>query len=69
MTLVSMSPQASERFDRLCKVVGAKGKGITLHQLGAARALALELEAGDPDPEKVELYRKRLGIEPEEVGE
>ena len=69
MTLVSMSPQATERFDRLCKAVARKGSGITLHQLGAARALALEMEAECPDPEKVELYRKRLGIEAEEAGE
>lgn len=56
-------------FDRLCKAVQAKDPpGITLTQLGNAGALARELGKDEPDPEKVELFTKRLGLEPGEVG-
>lgn len=55
-------------FDRLCKAVQAKDPpGITLTQLGDAGALARELGKDDPDPERVELFRERLGLEPGEV--
>ena len=44
MTLRTMGPEASERFDRLCRAVSARRRGLTLHQLGDCQALARELE-------------------------
>lgn len=55
-------------FDAICKSVQAKDPpGITLTQLGDAGALARELGKDDPDPERVELFRERLGLDPGEV--
>lgn len=62
-----MTPAAYERFDALCRAVAARGRGLSLSQLGDAAALARELEAEEPDPDRVDLLRRRLELDPEEL--
>lgn len=63
MSLIADAPSVLERFDRVCDLLGAQRKGITLEQLGLAHALARELEADDSDRNKVEELCAALGIE------
>ena len=39
-----MDAQAMAKFDAICKTVAARGKGLTLLQIGDSAALAGELE-------------------------
>lgn len=61
------TPEIVAHFDRLCAAVQERGDGLSLDQLGDAHALARELEAEEPSAERVELFRERLGLDPEEV--
>ena len=65
MTLGAMDAAARETFDRLCGAVGRRGRGLTLRDLAAARALAVEVTGGDPDPSKVREFARRLDLDPE----
>ena len=67
MSLATMDAQAMNRFDSICKTVAARGLGLTLTQIGDASALAQELENSDPDSERVEVLRARLGLEAAEL--
>ena len=58
-----MDAAAMDRFDLICKAVAARGKGLTLSQIGDAGALARELSKSETDRERVGLLRDRLGIE------
>ena len=69
MSLGMMSTVAMAKFDTLCRAVAERGKGLTLTQIGDASALAGELERADPDMERVELLRDRLGLEASETEE
>lgn len=61
------TPEVLARFDAICQVVQGRGRGMSLGEVGDAHALAREMEAEEPDPERVELFRGRLGLEAEEV--
>ena len=63
MGLATMNVSAMSRFDAICKTVAARGRGLTMKQIGDASALAQELERADPDPERVEFLRDRLGLD------
>lgn len=65
MTLGLMDRATTDRFNRLCRrVAGATtGRGVTLNEIGDAAALARELEKDEPDPERVDLFRHRLGLD------
>jgi hypothetical protein len=65
VTLASMSPEVSDRFDALCRAVCSRGKGMTLAQLGDCHALARELGEDEPDQERVALFVRRLDLDPE----
>ena len=67
MSLGMMSTVAMAKFDSLCKTVAARGRGLTLLQIGDSAALAEELEKADPDSERVEVLRDRLGLEASET--
>ena len=56
-----MDGAAMDRFDALCRAVAARGKGLTLQQIGDAGALARELS--EPDTDRVEVLREQLGLE------
>jgi len=58
-----MDTVAPDRFDAICKTVAARGRGLTMKQIGDASVLAQELERADPDPERVEFLRNRLGLD------
>ena len=58
-----MDAQAMAKFYSLCKTVAARGKGLTMKQIGDASALAREQAQADPDMERVELLRGRLGLD------
>lgn len=60
-------PDVYHRFDALCSRVAARGKGLTLVQLGAAGDLAAELAQDDPDRARVEELAGRLGLDPDAV--
>ena len=60
---MTMDAAAMDRFDLICKAVAARGKGLTLSQIGDAGALARELSKSETDRERVGLLRDRLGIE------
>ena len=62
-----MNGQAMARFDRICKTVAARGRGLTMRQIGDASALAGELAKADPDTDRVELLQDRLGLEAAEL--
>ena len=62
MSLGTMNAQAMAKFDLICKAVAARGKGLTMVQIGDAAALAGELEKADPDPGRVEVLRDRLEL-------
>ena len=64
----AMTPAAYGTFDRICKAVTGRGKGITLQEIGDAHALARELEKEEPDPERVALFTGRLNVDLEEIG-
>ena len=40
MSLIKMSMTAHERFVEICRHISRRGRGLTLRQLGDARALA-----------------------------
>ena len=67
MSVAEMGPEVSERFDRLCKAVCSRGRGMTLPQLGAAHALARELGEDEPDRERVDFLSRRLDLDPESL--
>ena len=54
---------ALEAIERICGIVGARGRGLTLSQLGDARALAEALDDPEPDPERVQTLAARLDVE------
>lgn len=59
-----MTAAVAARFDVLCRLVGARqGHGVTLAQMGAAHALARELEAAEPDAARVAEFAARLGLD------
>ena len=62
MTLGLMNTAAMTRFDVVCKTVAARGRGLTLTQIGDASALVQELERADPDMDRVALLQDRLGL-------
>ena len=62
MSLATMNASAMSRFDTICKKVAARGRGLTMQQIGDSAALARELEKSDPDVEKVEILKNRLGL-------
>ena len=62
-----MNGQAMARFDRICKTVAARGRGLTMRQISDSAGLAEELEKSDPDSERVEVLRARLGLEAAEL--
>ena len=67
MSLATMNVSAMAAFDTICKTVAARGRGLSMRQIGDAAALAQELERADPDMERVELLRDRLGLDEKAV--
>ena len=57
-----MNVSAMTRFDAICKAVAARGRGLSMLQIGDSAALAQALELADPDMERVELLQDRLGL-------
>ena len=62
MSLGMMSTVAMDRFDTLCRAVAERGRGLTLSQIADAGSLAREMEKPDPNVEKIELLKNRLGL-------
>ena len=58
-----LSGAALDRFNVICKAIAARGRGLSLQELGDAAALAEEEFRPDPDPERVAMLRGRLGME------
>ena len=67
MSLITMNAVAMDCFDAICKAVAARGRGLTLSEIGDAGALSRELSSPDPNTERLEALRARLGLEPSEV--
>ena len=74
MSLGMMDADVMDRFDGICATVAARGRGLTLQQIGDAGALARLLAQGTPTgpldhstaatvPELAQLLRTRLGLE------
>ncbi len=56
-------PAVTERFDEICKLVGARGKGLSLSDLGDAHALARAERDPNPDAGTIRFLRGRLGLD------
>lgn len=67
MSLIADSPAVLARFDRVCSLLTARNRGITMRELGAAHALARELQAEAPDPDRVVDFAAALDLDPEEL--
>ena len=64
-TAMSTEPLEVEvRFKKLCRLVGA-GRGLTLPAIADCWALAEEGLKVKPDPERIRLFRRRLGLKDE----
>lgn len=63
MSLRMMDAATISRFDVISAKLAAGGGGLNLRQIGDAAALAEELEKPEPDAERVEGLRARLGLE------
>lgn len=65
MNLESLAsdPAALALFDRVCALVSARGSGLSLKHLSAARALARAMVEGDGD--RVQDMALHLGIDVE----
>jgi hypothetical protein len=61
MTTTSAMP----RFDALCRLVAARGSGLSLAEIADAWALAEEETAGRPDSDRATTCRARLGLDAE----
>lgn len=64
MTLLD-SPAVASRFDQVCKAIAAERRGLTLTDLGHAHRLAQELEAEEPDEDRVEDLVAKLDVDVE----
>ena len=64
MSLAEPIPAA---FDRLAKAITGRGRGITLAELRDCHALAREMESPEPDPERMEMLARRLGLDVEDL--
>lgn len=64
---VSERPGELHRFDELCRTVTARGRGISLSELGDAAALAREELSPRPNAIKLQTLRTRLGLDHEET--
>ena len=62
-----MNVSAMAAFDTICKTVAARGRGLSMRQIGDAAALAQELERADPDMGRVEVLQGRLRLEASET--
>lgn len=65
----SWTTSALARFDRLCSVLGARGRGLTMLELRDAAELAKELDREEPDVEAVARLVEALGLTEDEVEE
>lgn len=52
-----------ERFRELCAEVSKRGRGLSLPELSAARALAEEEQQGRPDSDRAQVARGTLGVQ------
>jgi hypothetical protein len=68
MTLTLDSPEVTARFDAICKLRGAQGRGLSLPDLAAAHALAVELEAPSPDEGRIADHAYALGLDVNALG-
>jgi hypothetical protein len=68
MSLTLDDAAVMARFDDVCTLVSPDGRGISLTQLGAAHALARELESDEPDQGKIGDHCHALGLDPAELG-
>jgi hypothetical protein len=64
-SLGAMPADTLRIFDRACKLVSARGRGLSLSELGTAHALARELSAPEPDAARAETLRLGLGLDTE----
>lgn len=60
------TPAALARFDAICQTVQDRGRGMSLGEIGDAHALARELEASEPDPERIAFLAERLDLDLED---
>lgn len=65
MTLSLDSSEVHARFGEICKLLAAERRGLTMVQLRDAHSLARELEADDPDADRVEDLAANLGVDVE----
>ena len=56
-------PNVVRRFDELCTLVGARGRGLTMRDLAHALALARELESPERDRGKIGDHAHALGLD------
>lgn len=61
--ILGSDPAVERRFDVICKAVAARGRGVTMLELGAAHALARELGADAPDGHRVHQLADQLGLD------
>ena len=60
-----MAESVPAAFDELCRTVAQRGRGLSLAQLRDVWALSREMEADEPDPERVGFLSRRLNLDPE----
>lgn len=62
-----LSELGYEYFTHITDRISARGRGLLLSQIGDAVALARALDRETPDERRVELFAKRLELEPEDL--
>ena len=58
-----MTDEAMGRFRKLCAEVSKRGRGLSLPELSAARALSEEEQQGRPDSDRAQVARGTLEIQ------
>ena len=61
------APARLRTFEDVLGAVMARGRGITLRELGTADALGRELASDHPNPERLGWLCRRLGLDPRDL--
>ena len=61
------APTRLRTFDDVLAAVMARGRGITLQELGTADALGRELASDHPNPERLGWLCRRLALDPRDL--
>lgn len=63
----ALSPDSFRIFEDLLVLVGSRGQGMTLSDLGAAHAIARELDGPEPDADRVGSLLRSLQLQPSDL--